>query len=134
MSQRSARALPLGLTSSALRAPIQLHRSPCHGRVADTSAETGRREPIMNGNEPNEMLSAQKALARETVKAVADVFALKVILASTGRTEDELETELGRLREGALYKSVVEAGEFRIGRAEQNQQLLDVLVRIRNAA
>jgi hypothetical protein len=88
----------------------------------------------VNDNEPNEMLSAQKALARETVKAVADVFALKVILASTGRTEDELETELGRLREGALYKSVVEAGEFRIDRAEQNQQLLDFLVRMRIAA
>ena len=88
----------------------------------------------MNGNDPNEMLSAQKALARETVKAVADVFALKVILASTGRTEDELETELGRLRETALYKTVVEEGEFRIGRAEQNQQLLDFLVRMRNAA
>jgi len=88
----------------------------------------------MNGNEPNEMLSAQKALARETVKAVADVFALKVILASTGRTEDELETELGRLRETALYKTVVEEGEFRIGRAEQDQQLLDLLVRMRNAA
>jgi hypothetical protein len=88
----------------------------------------------MNGNEPNEMLSAQKALARETVKAVADVFALKVMLASTGRTEDELETELGRLREGALYKSVVEAGEFRIDRAERDQTLLDVVVRMRNAA
>ena len=88
----------------------------------------------MNGNDPNEMLNAQKALARETVKAVADVFALKVILASTGRTEDELETELGRLRETALYKTVVEEGEFRIGRAEQNQQLLDFLVRMRNAA
>jgi hypothetical protein len=88
----------------------------------------------MNGNDPNEMLSAQKELARETVKAVADVFALKVILASTGRTEDELETELGRLREGALYKSVVEAGEFRIDRAEQNQQLLDFLARMRTAA
>ena len=88
----------------------------------------------MNGNDPNEMLSAQKALARETVKAVADVFALKVILASTGRTEDELETELGRLRETALYKTVVEEGEFRIDRAEQNQQLLDFLARMRNAA
>jgi hypothetical protein len=88
----------------------------------------------MNGNDLNEMLSAQKALARETVKAVADVFALKVMLASTGRTEDELETELGRLREGALYKSVVEAGEFRIDRAEQNQTLLDLMVRIRRAA
>ena len=85
-------------------------------------------------NEPNEMLSAQKALARETVRAVADVFALKVILASTGRTGDELETELGRLRETTLYKTVVEEGEFRIDRAEQNQQLLDSLVRMRNAA
>jgi hypothetical protein len=88
----------------------------------------------MNGNDPNEMLSAQKALARETVKAVADVFALKVMLASSGKEEDELETELGRLREGALYKSVVEAGEFRIDRAEQNQSLLDLMVRIRRAA
>jgi hypothetical protein len=88
----------------------------------------------MNADDPNEMLSAQKALARETVKAVADVFALKVILASTGRTEDELETELGRLRETALYRTVVEKGESRIDRAEQNQQLLDLLVRLRRAA
>jgi hypothetical protein len=88
----------------------------------------------MNGNDSNEILSAQKALARETVKAVADVFALKLLLANTGRTVDELETELGRLREGALYKSVVGIGEFRIDRAEQNQQLLDFLVRMRNAA
>ena len=88
----------------------------------------------MNGSDPNEILSAQKALARETVKAVADVFALKVILASTGRTEVELETELGRLRETALYKTVVKAGEFRIAQAEQDQQLLDLLVRMRNAA
>jgi hypothetical protein len=88
----------------------------------------------MNGNDPNEMLSAQKALARETVKAVADVFALKVILASTGRTEDELETELGRLRETALYKTVVGVGELRIDRAEHDQQLLDLLIRMRNAA
>ena len=88
----------------------------------------------MNADDPNEMLSAQKALALETVKAVADVFALKVILASTGRTEDELETELGRLRETALYKTVVEAGELRIDRAEQNQTLLDLMVRIRRAA
>ena len=88
----------------------------------------------MNGNEPNEMLSAQKALARETVKAVADVFALKVILASTGRKEDELERELARLRETALYKTVVKEGEFRIDRAEQDQQLLDLMVRIRHAA
>jgi phosphoribosylformylglycinamidine (FGAM) synthase PurS component len=88
----------------------------------------------MNGNDPNEMLSAQKALARETVKAVADVFALKVMLASTGRKEDELEAELGRLRETTLYKTVVEEGEFRIDRAEQDQQLLDLLVRMRNAA
>jgi hypothetical protein len=80
------------------------------------------------------MLSAQKALARETVKAVADVFALKLMLASTGRAEDELETELGRLRETALYKTVVEVGEFRIDRAEQNQQLFDLLVRMRHAA
>jgi hypothetical protein len=88
----------------------------------------------MNADDPNEMFSAQKALARETVKAVADVFALKVILASTGRTEDELETELGRLRETALYKTVVEAGEFRIAQAGQDQQLLDLLVRMRKAA
>jgi hypothetical protein len=88
----------------------------------------------MNGSDPNEMLSAQKALARETMKAVADVFALKLMLASTGRTEGELDTELGRLRKGALYKSVVEAGELRIDRAEQNQQLLDLLVRMRIAA
>ena len=88
----------------------------------------------MNGNDPNEMLSAEKALARETVKAVADIFALKLILASNGRDEDELDRELARLREGALYKSVVEAGEVRIGRAKQDQQLLDLLVRMRNAA
>jgi hypothetical protein len=88
----------------------------------------------MNADDPNEMLSAQKALARETVKAVADVFALKLMLASTGRTEDELETELGRLRETVLYKTVVEVGEFRIDRAEQNQQLFDLLVRMRHAA
>jgi hypothetical protein len=88
----------------------------------------------MNGNDPNEMLRAQKALARETVQAVADVFALKVMLASTGRTEDELERELAQLRETALYKRVVEHGEFRIDGAEQNQQLLDLMVRIRHAA
>jgi hypothetical protein len=88
----------------------------------------------VNDNEPNEMLSAQKALARETVKAVADVFALKLLLASTGREEDELETELGRLRETALYQAVVEEGEFRIDRAEQDQQLLDLMVRMRHAA
>jgi phosphoribosylformylglycinamidine (FGAM) synthase PurS component len=88
----------------------------------------------VNDDEPNEVLSAQKALARETVKAVADVFALKVMLASTGRTEDELETELGRLRETVLYKTVVEVGEFRIDRAEHDQQLFDLLVRMRNAA
>jgi hypothetical protein len=88
----------------------------------------------MNSNDPNEMLSAQKALARETVKAVADVFALKLLLASAGRTEDELEAELGRLREGALYKSVVGIGEFRIAQAEQNQTLLDLMVRMRRAA
>jgi hypothetical protein len=88
----------------------------------------------MNGNDPNEMLSAQKALARETVKAVADVFALKVMLASTGRTEDELEMELGQLRETVLYKTVIGVGELRIERAEQDQQLLDLLVRMRHAA
>jgi len=88
----------------------------------------------MNGNDPNEMLSAQKALARETVKAVADVFALKLLLASTGREENELERELAQLRETALYKRVVEEGESRIDRAEQNQQLLDLMVRIRHAA
>jgi hypothetical protein len=88
----------------------------------------------MNADDPNEMLSAQKALARETVKAVADVFALKLMLASTGRTEDELETELGRLRESALYKTVIGVGEFRIDRAEHDQQLFDLLVRMRRAA
>ena len=88
----------------------------------------------MNGNDPNEMLSAQKALARETMKAVADIFALKLILASTGKAEDELEADLGRLRETALYKTVVEKGEFRIDRAEQDQTLLDLVVRMRNAA
>lgn len=84
--------------------------------------------------DPNGMLSAQKALARETVKAVADIFALKLILASNGRDEDELETELARLRQTALYKTVVEEGEFRIAQARQDQQLLDLLVRMRNAA
>jgi phosphoribosylformylglycinamidine (FGAM) synthase PurS component len=88
----------------------------------------------MNADDPNEMLSAQKALARETVKDVADVFALKLMLASTGRAEVELETELGQLRETVLYKTVVEAGEFRIDRAEHDQRLLDLLVRMRNAA
>jgi hypothetical protein len=88
----------------------------------------------VNGSEPNDMLSAQKALARETVKAVADIFALKLMLASTGRAEDELEMELGRLRETPLYKTVVGAGEVRIDRAEENQQLLDLLVRMRLAA
>jgi hypothetical protein len=80
------------------------------------------------------MLSAQKALARETVKAVADIFALKLMLASAGKAEDELEAELGRLRATALYKTVVGVGEVRIDRAQQNQQLLDLLVRMRNAA
>jgi hypothetical protein len=79
-------------------------------------------------------LSTQKELARETVKAVADVFALKLLLASTGRKEDELERELARLRETPLYKTVVKEGEFRIDRAEQDHQLLDLLVRMRNAA
>jgi hypothetical protein len=88
----------------------------------------------VNDNEPNEILSAQKALARETVKAVADVFALKLMLASTGRTEEELETELGRLRESALYKTVLGVGELRIAQAEQNQTLLDLMVRMRRAA
>jgi hypothetical protein len=88
----------------------------------------------MNGNDPNEMLSAQKALARETVKAVADVFALKLMLASSGKEEDELETELERLRETALYKNVVGFGEFQIAQAEQNQDLLDLMIRIRRAA
>jgi len=88
----------------------------------------------VNNNEPNELLSAQKALARETVKAVADIFALKLMLASAGKAEDELEAELGRLRTTALYKTVVGVGEVRIDRAQQNQQLLDLLVRMRNAA
>jgi hypothetical protein len=88
----------------------------------------------MNGNEPNAVLSTQKALARETVKAVADIFALKLMLASTGRTEDELETELGQLRKTPLYKTVVGAGEFRIDQAEQDQMLLDVIIRMRHAA
>jgi hypothetical protein len=88
----------------------------------------------VNDNEPNEMLSAQKALARETVKAVADIFALKLMLASTGKAEDELEAELGRLRETALYKTVVGVGEARIAQAEQDQQLLDLMVRMRRAA
>jgi hypothetical protein len=85
-------------------------------------------------NLPNETLGAEKALARETVKAVADIFALKLMLASTGRPEVELEMELGRLRESALYKAVLGAGEVRIARAEQNQQLLDLMVRMRSAA
>ena len=85
-------------------------------------------------NEPNEMFSAQKALARETVKAVADIFALKLILASTGKGEAELEAELGRLRETALYKTVVGVGEARIAQAEQDQQVLDLMVRMRRAA
>ena len=88
----------------------------------------------MNQSEPNEMLAAQKALARETVNAVADVFALKLMLASTGREDLELETELARLRQTPLYKAFVEAGEFRIDRAEHDQQLLDLMVRMRNAA
>ena len=88
----------------------------------------------MNGNDPNEMLSAQKALARETVKAVADIFALKLMLASSGKGEDELETELGQLRETALYKKVVGFCEFRIAQAEQNQELLDLMARMRRAA
>jgi hypothetical protein len=50
------------------------------------------------------MLSAQKTLARETVKGVADVFALELMLASSGRADVELETELGQLRETVLYK------------------------------
>jgi hypothetical protein len=88
----------------------------------------------VSDNEPNEVLSAQKALARETVKAVADIFALKLMLASTGRAEDELETELGRLRESALYKTVVGVGELRIAQAEQDQTLLDLMIRMRRAA
>jgi hypothetical protein len=38
------------------------------------------------------------------------------------------------LRETPLYKTVVGAGEVRIDRAEENQQLLDLLVRMRLAA
>jgi hypothetical protein len=89
---------------------------------------------IKGVNEPNEMLSAQKALAREMVKAVADIFALKLILASTGKGEGELEAEIGRLRETALYKTVVGTGEARIAQAEQDQQVLDLMVRLRRAA
>ena len=85
-------------------------------------------------NQQNEVLSAQKALARETVKAVADIFALKVMLASTGRTEEELETELGRLRETALYQTVVGIGELRLAQADHDQQVLDLMVRMRRAA
>jgi hypothetical protein len=88
----------------------------------------------MSDREPHDGLSAEKALARETVKAVADIFALKLMLASTGRAQDELEIELGRLRESALYKAVIGAGEFRIAQAERNQQLLDLMMRMRNAA
>jgi len=88
----------------------------------------------VNANESNEMLSAQKALARETVKAVADVFALKLILASNGRDEDELERELARLRETAMYKTVVEVGEAGIAQADQGQQVLDLMIRMRRAA
>jgi hypothetical protein len=88
----------------------------------------------VNDKEPDEMLSFQKALARETVKAVADIFALKLMLASTGKGEDELEAELGRLRETALYKTVVGVGEARIAQAEHDQQVLDLMVRMRRAA
>ena len=56
------------------------------------------------------------------------------MFSASGREEDELERELGRLRETALYKTVVKEGESRIDRAEQDQQLLDLLVRMRNAA
>jgi hypothetical protein len=88
----------------------------------------------MNDNDTNGTLGAQKELARETVKAVADIFALKLLLASTGREEDELARELARLRETALYKNVVGFGEFQIAQAEQNQDLLDLMVRMRRAA
>jgi len=88
----------------------------------------------MNENEPSAQLSVQKALARETVQAVADIFALKLMLASSGRAEDDLATELERLRQSALYKIVVKTGESKIDRAEQSQQLLDLLVKMRNAA
>jgi hypothetical protein len=88
----------------------------------------------MNNKDTNGTLSAQKALARETVKAVADVFALKVMLASSGKEEDELERELARLRETTLYKTVVGIGEARIAQAEQDQQVLDLMVRMRRAA
>ena len=88
----------------------------------------------MNENEPSAQLSVQKALARETVQAVADIFALKLMLASSGRAEDDLATELERLRQSALYKIVVKTGGSKIDRAEQSQQLLDLLVKMRNAA
>jgi len=88
----------------------------------------------MNDNEPSDELGAQKALARETVQAVADIFALKLMLARSGRAEDDLATELERLRQTALYQIVVKTGEARIDRAEQSQQLLDLVVKMRNAA
>jgi len=88
----------------------------------------------MNENETSPQLGVQKALARETVQAVADIFALKLMLASSGRAEDDLATELERLRQTALYKIVVKTGESKIDRAEQSQQLLDLLVKMRNAA
>jgi len=88
----------------------------------------------MNDNESSPQLGVQKALARETVQAVADIFALKLMLASSGRAEDDLATELERLRQTALYKIVVKTGESKIDRAEESQQLLDLLVKMRNAA
>ena len=48
----------------------------------------GLKGAIMNNNDTNGTLGAQKELAREMVKAVADIFALKLLLASTGREED----------------------------------------------
>lgn len=89
---------------------------------------------VLDVNDSEKISSAEKALARETVKAVADIFALKLMLASTGKAEDEVEAELGRLRETALYKTVLGVGEFRIGKAERDQQLLDLMVRMRRAA
>ena len=104
------------------------------GMTSRNSRFDSVRRKRVNDNEPNEMLSAQKALARETVKAVADIFALKLMWASTGKAQDELEADLGRLRETALYKTVVGVGEARIAQAEQDQQLLDLMVRMRRAA
>ena len=47
------------------------------------------------------------------------------MLASSGRAELNWRQNLGDRVETAPYKTVVEADEFRIDRAEQNQQLLE---------